>query len=98
MKLKILSSLSVVTTIFLTCWPISCTGSGLSAARAIQADQSVDAVSPADLTAIEPGSDLYSFGMNYGEATFAGFCSQCQRELKKAIKRARHMSLMPFVG
>ena len=27
-----------------------------------------------------------------------GFCSQCQRQLKKAIKRARHLSLMPFVG
>jgi len=27
-----------------------------------------------------------------------GFCSQCQRELKKAIKQARHMALMPFVG
>jgi small subunit ribosomal protein S18 len=26
-----------------------------------------------------------------------GFCSQCQRELKQAIKRARHMGLMPFV-
>jgi hypothetical protein len=23
------------------------------------------------------GSDLYSYGMNYGEATFATFCSQC---------------------
>ena len=31
----------------------------------------------ADLTTLEPGSDLYSFGMNYGEATFAAFCSQC---------------------
>jgi small subunit ribosomal protein S18 len=28
----------------------------------------------------------------------SGFCSQCQRELKKAIKQARHMALMPFVG
>lgn len=27
-----------------------------------------------------------------------GFCAQCQRQLKKAIKQARHMSLMPFVG
>ena len=27
-----------------------------------------------------------------------GFCAQCQRELKQAIKRARHMGLMPFVG
>lgn len=27
-----------------------------------------------------------------------GFCAQCQRELKKAIKQARHMALMPFVG
>ena len=26
-----------------------------------------------------------------------GFCSQCQRELKQAIKRARHLGLMPFV-
>ena len=26
-----------------------------------------------------------------------GFCAQCQRELKQAIKRARHMALMPFV-
>jgi small subunit ribosomal protein S18 len=28
----------------------------------------------------------------------SGFCAQCQRELKLAIKRARHMSLLPFVG
>lgn len=27
-----------------------------------------------------------------------GFCTQCQRQLKKAIKRARHLSLLPFVG
>ena len=27
-----------------------------------------------------------------------GFCAQCQKELKQAIKRARHMSLLPFVG
>ena len=27
-----------------------------------------------------------------------GFCSQCQRQLKQAIKRARHLALMPFVG
>jgi small subunit ribosomal protein S18 len=27
-----------------------------------------------------------------------GFCSQCQRELKQAIKRARHLGLLPFVG
>jgi small subunit ribosomal protein S18 len=26
-----------------------------------------------------------------------GFCAQCQRELKQAIKRARHLALMPFV-
>jgi len=28
----------------------------------------------------------------------SGFCAQCQRELKQAIKRARHMGLMPFVA
>jgi small subunit ribosomal protein S18 len=27
-----------------------------------------------------------------------GFCAQCQRQLKQAIKRARHLSLLPFVG
>lgn len=27
-----------------------------------------------------------------------GFCSQCQKQLKQAIKRARHMALLPFVG
>ncbi len=27
-----------------------------------------------------------------------GFCAQCQKELKQAIKRARHISLLPFVG
>ena len=27
-----------------------------------------------------------------------GFCAQCQRRLKKAIKRSRHLSLLPFVG
>jgi small subunit ribosomal protein S18 len=27
-----------------------------------------------------------------------GFCSQCQRQLKKNIKRARHVALLPFVG
>jgi small subunit ribosomal protein S18 len=27
----------------------------------------------------------------------SGFCTQCQRELKQAIKRARHLGLMPFV-
>lgn len=27
----------------------------------------------------------------------SGFCAQCQRELKQAIKRARHVGLMPFV-
>jgi ribosomal protein S18 len=27
-----------------------------------------------------------------------GFCNQCQRELKLAIKRSRHIALMPFVA
>lgn len=27
-----------------------------------------------------------------------GFCTQCQRQLKEAIKRSRHMALMPFVS
>jgi small subunit ribosomal protein S18 len=27
-----------------------------------------------------------------------GYCAQCQRELKQAIKRARHVGLLPFVG
>ena len=27
-----------------------------------------------------------------------GYCMKCQRELKQAIKRARHMGLLPFVG
>jgi small subunit ribosomal protein S18 len=27
-----------------------------------------------------------------------GFCAQCQKELKQAIKRARHMSLLPYIG
>ena len=28
----------------------------------------------------------------------SGFCAQCQKELKQAIKRARHLSLLPFVA
>ncbi len=31
----------------------------------------------ADLAAVEPGSELYSYGMNYGRATFRTYCSQC---------------------
>ena len=27
-----------------------------------------------------------------------GFCTQCQKQLKTAIKRARHVGLLPFVG
>ena len=27
-----------------------------------------------------------------------GFCTQCQKQLKTAIKRARHLGLLPFVG
>jgi len=28
----------------------------------------------------------------------SGYCSKCQRQLKQAIKRARHIGLLPFVG
>ena len=28
----------------------------------------------------------------------SGFTAQCQKELKQAIKRARHLALMAFVG
>ena len=28
----------------------------------------------------------------------SGNCAKCQRNLKRAIKRARHLALMPFVG
>jgi len=27
-----------------------------------------------------------------------GYCSKCQRQLKQAIKRARHIGLLSFVG
>ena len=27
-----------------------------------------------------------------------GFCTQCQRQLKAAIKRARQLALLPYVG
>ena len=27
-----------------------------------------------------------------------GFCAQCQKQLKQAIKRSRHLALLPFVG
>lgn len=27
-----------------------------------------------------------------------GFCTQCQRQLKKAIKQARQLALLPFVA
>lgn len=28
----------------------------------------------------------------------SGYCAQCQRELKLAVKHARHLGLLPFVG
>jgi ribosomal protein S18 len=27
-----------------------------------------------------------------------GYCAQCQKALKQAVKRARHVGLLPFVG
>jgi small subunit ribosomal protein S18 len=27
-----------------------------------------------------------------------GYCAKCQRQLKAATKRARHLALLPFVG
>jgi small subunit ribosomal protein S18 len=27
-----------------------------------------------------------------------GYCAKCQRELKVAVKRARHIAILPFVG
>ena len=31
-------------------------------------------------------------------ASRAPCCNQCQKQLKTAIKRARHVGLLPFVG
>ena len=28
----------------------------------------------------------------------SGYCAQCQKQLKAAIKHARHIGLLPFVG
>lgn len=28
----------------------------------------------------------------------SGYCAQCQKQLKAAIKHARHLGLLPFVG
>jgi len=27
-----------------------------------------------------------------------GYCTQCQKQLKQAVKRARHLAMLPFVG
>jgi small subunit ribosomal protein S18 len=27
-----------------------------------------------------------------------GYCTQCQKQLKQSVKRARHLALLPFVG
>ena len=40
---------------------------------------------------------LTAYGQIQGRRR-SGYVAQCQRNLKLAIKRARHLGLMPFVG
>ena len=55
-------------------------------------DPKIDYKDPVYLTKfINPQASIFS-------RKRTGFCTQCQRELKLAIKRARHLALMAFVG